>query len=397
MHKILWKLLRLQISPLQFIGFIAANLVGFTILLVGIQFYLDMSPVFTANDSFMNKQYVIISKHISAITTLKGKSPSFSDKEIRNIERQPFVEDCAPFTPSLFNVYAAIGGSGLGGIRMGTEMFFEAVPDEYIDTDLSKWNYHHEADSISIILPKTYLNLYNFGFAGSKGLPTVSEGLVSLISIDFILRGSRGIRNMKGHVVGFSDRINTILVPQAFLDRMNKELCGDTEFHPARYILNVTNPADERIAEFLQEHNYEAEAGSADAGKTTFFLRIIISIVLAVGMIICLLSFYVLLLSIFMILQRHKQKIQNLLLIGYSVKEISRPFTVFTTLTYTIVTLMSVVLMQIVRNNYLPKLEAVYPKYEATTLYPTYLSALTIFLLMCIVSQLAIRRRIRIS
>ena len=63
---------------------------------------------------------------------------------------------------------------------------------------------------------------------------------------------------------------------------------------------------------------------------------------------------------------------------------------------YTIVTLMSVVLMQIVRNNYLPKLEAVYPKYEAATLYPTYLSALTIFLLMCIVSQLAIRRRIRI-
>lgn len=395
MHRLLWKLLRLQISPLQFIGFFAANLVGFTILLVGLQFYQDLNPVFSANDSFMKKQYVIISKHISALTSLNGKPPSFSDKEIRNIEKQPFVEDCAPFTPSYFNVYAAIGGSGLGGISLDTEMFFESVPDEYIDTDLSKWHYREGSDSISIILPKTYLNLYNFGFAGSKGLPTVSEGLVSLVTIDFILRGSRGMRNMKGHVVGFSDRINTILVPQAFLEHMNQELAGNVEQQPARFIIDVKNPADERIAKFLQDHNYEAEAGSADAGKTTFFLRLIISIVLIVGLIICTLSFYVLLLSIFIILQRHKEKIQNLLLIGYAPRDIARPFLIFSTATYVFVAVLATILLHVIRRQYLPQLEAVYPKFEAAITLPTYLLAIALLVIMCLVTRTAIQHRIR--
>ena len=51
--KLIWKLLRQHISVPQFVGFFFANLFGMFIVLLGVQFYRDVLPVFTAEDSFM--------------------------------------------------------------------------------------------------------------------------------------------------------------------------------------------------------------------------------------------------------------------------------------------------------------------------------------------------------
>ena len=50
---LVWKLLRQHISVSQFAGFAFANLFGLLIVLLGYQFYKDVSPVFTGEDSFM--------------------------------------------------------------------------------------------------------------------------------------------------------------------------------------------------------------------------------------------------------------------------------------------------------------------------------------------------------
>ena len=105
-------------------------------------------------------------------------------------------------------------GNAQAGLGFTTDMFFEAIPDRYVDADLSKWNYRLGGDTIPVILPKNYLNLYNFGFASTKGLPALSEAMVGMVQIRFYLRGTQQNRQMAGRVVAFSDRINTILVPQ---------------------------------------------------------------------------------------------------------------------------------------------------------------------------------------
>lgn len=61
---LVWKLLRQHISVPQFIGFVFANLVGMLIVLLGYQFYRDVLPVFTAQDSFMKADYLIVSKKL---------------------------------------------------------------------------------------------------------------------------------------------------------------------------------------------------------------------------------------------------------------------------------------------------------------------------------------------
>lgn len=67
---LVWKLLRQHISVPQFIGFFFANLFGMIIVLLAFQFYRDVLPVFTADDSFMKADYLIMSKKIGTASTI---------------------------------------------------------------------------------------------------------------------------------------------------------------------------------------------------------------------------------------------------------------------------------------------------------------------------------------
>ena len=60
---LVWKLLRQHISLPQLAGFFFANLCGMVIVLLSVQFYKDILPVFTEGDSFIKKDYIIVSKY----------------------------------------------------------------------------------------------------------------------------------------------------------------------------------------------------------------------------------------------------------------------------------------------------------------------------------------------
>lgn len=370
-----------------------ANLCGMTIVLAAVQFATDIIPMFTGSDSFMKPGQMVMAKHVSTVRTLTGKAPTFTQKEIADVRHQPFVSDVGTFTPSLFSVVATLGSQKLG-VEFSTEMFFEAVPDAFMDVDISRWHWKEGDEEVPIVLPRNYLNLYNFGFASSQGLPALSESLVSMVKIRFILRGSAGRKELTGRVVAFSKKLNTILVPQAFMDEMNTTLSPERKPEPSRLIVTVSNPADERIAEYLSNHSYETEADDAEAARTAHLLRIIISIVLVVGLIISALAFYVLLLSIFLLLQKNTEKIDTLLLIGYSPQAVARPYHLLTISLNTLVLILSVIIVLLLRGYYLPLFGQLYPSYSAASLSPALLTGVALYLLVTLLNYVAIRRKV---
>ena len=268
--KLIWKLLRQHISIGQLAGFFLANLFGMVIVLLSVQFYKDIIPMFTEGDSFMKKDYIITTKKISTLGAFAGKSNTFSPQEIENLKKQPFTKSVGAFTPSQFKVSAGLGMQE-AGIRLSTDMFFEAVPDEYVDVKLDKWHFDEETHTIPIIIPRNYLNLYNFGFAQSRSLPKLSEGVMSLVQMDIMMRGNGRVEQYKGNIVGFSNRLNTILVPESFMVWANKNFAPEAEAQPSRLIIEVGNPADASIAKYFQQKGYETEDGKLDAGKTTYY------------------------------------------------------------------------------------------------------------------------------
>ncbi|GCB34253.1 ABC transporter permease [Bacteroides faecalis] len=393
MNTLVWKLLRQHISIGQLAGFFLANLFGMMIVLLSVQFYKDVIPVFTEGDSFMKKDFIIATKKVSTLGTFTNKSNAFSPEEIADMKKQSFTKTIGAFTPSQFKVSAGLGMQE-AGINLSTEMFFESVPDEFVDINLDKWHFDKETQEIPIIIPRNYLNLYNFGFAQSRSLPKISEGLMSLIQMNIILRGNGEIEQYKGNIVGFSNRLNTILVPQSFMDWANKKFAPETEAQPARLIIEVNNPADSAIASYFQKKGYETEDGKLDAGKTTYFLRLIVGIVLGVGLFISVLSFYILMLSIFLLLQKNTTKLESLLLIGYSPNRVALPYQILTVGLNVIVLLLSIGIVSWLRTYYIDSIRLLFPQLETGSLWLAIGMGIFLFLIVSIINILAVRRKV---
>jgi len=390
--KLLWKLLRQHISIGQFSGFVFANLVGMIIVLAGYQFYNDVLPIFTSGDSFMKPNYIMVTKHIGMGNTLSGRSNNFSEKDINDLKSQSFTEKLGCFSTTNYkiSVSLAVGNTPLAN----AEMFFESVPDEFIDINMSDWKYEDGQETVPIILPRTYINMYNFSIAQQRSLPQISESLMSSIIVNIYAHGNGKQQTFKGKVVAFSSTLNAVLVPQAFVDWSNKMFAPDEENRSTRLLMQVNNPADEKITTYFEQNGLEMESDRLNAEKTTYFLRLIVMLVMVIGLIISTLSFYILMLSIYLLVQKNTEKLQNLLLIGYRRARVALPYQLLTIGLNIIVLAVAIIAVYVIRDYYMTTINALYPGISHATMLHTLKLGFILFCIVTLLNAVIIRRKI---
>ena len=362
----IWKLLRQHISILQFSGFFFANIFGLFIVLFGYQFYNDVLPVFTAGDSFMKADYIVLSKKIGAAGTFSGNTKTFSNEEYERLAEQKFVSKIGKFTSTEYRVDASmsVGGANL----FNTELFFESVPDEFVDIPMDKWKYDPRTHVVPIILPRSYITMYNFGFAQSHSLPKISDGVMGMVDFNLFIRGNGHADQYKGKIVAFSNRLNTILVPQDFMDWSNKRYAPDSETLSTRLILEVSNPADDGLTKYAEQNGYDLSDNNLDTGKTTYFLRMLVFMVITVGVIISVMSFFMLILSIYLLVQKNVSKLENLLLIGYSSANIAKPYQLLAVSLNFVALIVVWIILYFIRSYYMDVLMTLFPGVSDGTL-----------------------------
>lgn len=390
--RLVWKLLRQHISVPQFAGFFFANLVGMLIVLLGFQFYHDVLPVFTAKDSFLKADYLILSKRVGTADVFTGRGHEFSGSEIDDLSVQPFVTSVGKFTSTNYRVDASLSVNGIP--LMKTDFFFESVPDDFVDVSSSEWEYKSGDKRVPIILPRSYINMYNFGFAQTRSLPKISEGLLGMIDLGILIRGNGQEERFHGKVIGFSNRLNTILVPQSFMDWSNARFAPGEPTKSTRLIVQVGNPADERVTTYLEKKGYEVESDKLAAEKTTYFLRMVVSLVMIVGLVISVLSFYILMLSVYLLVQKNASKLENLLLIGYSPARVAMPYQVLTIALNVAVLFMAWALLSVARGYYMDILTTLFPQMESGGLWPSIVAGLILFLAVSVLNVIVVRRKV---
>lgn len=308
------RLLRHNVSPSQIIGYALANLVGLAIVLTAIQFYRDVTSAGADGeaDSFISPDYLIISKRVD---NAAGARP-FTAREIADIEAQPWSQGVGRFTAADFNVAASLN---MGGSHMGTTLFLESIPDEFFDISPEGWDYRPgSGQPVPIVISKDYLTLYNFGYASSRGMPQISEQMISLVPLRLSLSGNGRQEWVDARIVGFSSRLNTIAVPGAFMEWANGEYASGQPSDPSRLIVKLKRAGDPTATAYLDSHGYEAAGDKAASGKTAYFLSLVTGVVVGVGLLISLLAVFILVLSIHLLMQKNRDKIHDLLLLGYT-------------------------------------------------------------------------------
>ncbi len=324
-------LLKKQVDKSQLLFFALSSSLGLAILLIVIQLFIDTTPVFSSENDLLGNQNLIIYKDL-------GRDNAFTTDEITELEQQPFINKTGGFTHGTYRVLASVTLPNYTGIS--TEMFLEAVGDEFIDIKSDDWKWQPGDREVPIIIPKNYINLYNFGYAASTGMPQINEKIIRQIPIDLKLTGSSKTELYPAYILDASEKINSILVPKSFLSYTNKTLSPLKESKISRIILDVINPSDPKLLQFLASKKYNYLSNDVQNSKLSYVLKLILSIVLGIGLLITFLSIYLVITNINLLILKNKQTITQLHFLGYSKTQIAK---VYHTIAYKILAVSIVV------------------------------------------------------
>lgn len=345
--RLIWKLLRNHISVFELAIFFVANLIGMAVILAGVQVYSDVRPLLSGEQSLIGNDYMIITRPVERV----GSSAlTFSAEDIEELRGEEFVIDLGVFASSQYEVNGSIM---FNGRRLSTMMFFESVPDNFIDVESKEWRFRPSDREIPIIIPRNYLNLYNFGFSQTQNLPQITEDIIKRVELGIELEGNgrRGV--YIGRVVGFSDRLNTILVPMEFMEWANSTYATTVSDEATRLILEVKNPGTPEVIEYLSEKGYVAEDKPSESSKALFLLKVSIAVIVFIGLLFSLLSIAILTLSIYLLLQKNIDKLKTLVFIGYTPRYVALPYILMTVVLNLSVWTLSVIAVSFAQDVYM--------------------------------------------
>lgn len=372
---VIWCLLKQNISTGQLLGYTIANVVGLSVILVGILFYADSRHSTDNDDNYFSNAYIVLSKKVSGI----GFSPvSFSEEEIADLNKQSWTKRVGRFTSSQFAVNGAVS---VGGRALSSYLFFESIPDDFFEHKPKDWVFTPEKPFVPIMLSRDYLALYNFGFAAPQGLPQVDEDVVGAIPIRLCLIGENSIPDyFDAAIVGFSSRLNTIAVPQSFMDWANARYSSNGSANSSRLIVEIDRLASSGMKDYFTEHGIEMAGDDKSTSNISSFLSIVSVFVASNGFIISSLALFILLLSIFLLLQKNKEKLRNLMLLGYSPKEVGKYYIRFVTVLNGLIVSFCIIITIIVRTTWQAQLQEL--SLGGASLLPIFITALSFFIIV---------------
>lgn len=396
--KLLFKLLRQNISGWQIAGFVIANLLGGAIILLGSQAYRDFDRFMEKESGLLSEGYVVVTKPISGLSTLKsllGIKPVFSGEEIEKMRQHPAVSDIGLFSTANFQIR---GSFSLGELNISTDLFMESVPDKFIDvkfSDESVWQADIDTDCIPVIIPRKYLNIYNYGYASTKGLPQLGEGLTSAFPISMTLAGNGQTRRYQARIVGYTDRLNTILVPESFLEQANAAFASKEPEPPSRLIVATTSKGrNTSFIDYLEQNGYSIE-GDLESLRLQAVVHGILWVVIGIGSVVSILAFVLLLISIQLLIEKNKDKFINLHSLGYSVSQIAAPYSLLIAAVDVAVWLVSACVVSLVYPELFAFISAISPDVQLASLLPLWIVAAVLAMLFVVLHRIVIVRQIR--
>ena len=329
----------------QVLGYSAALFIGVSIILIVFQVYLDTKPLLTQQSEVFKGNFAVISKNISVFKTIDKEKIYFTEKEINELESQSFSRDVSTFKNATFKIKAFSNKSENVPVFY-TDLFFESISDKYLDVKTDEWDWDASMDFIPIMIPENYLNLYNFGFAESQGLPVLSKNTISQIDFKVRISGNNKSKDYNSKIVGFSNKINSILVPDSFLKWANIEFGRSKTIKTSRILIEFNNPSDEKILEYFNNNNFSINKEKLEFSKLVFFFNSALFFVFFIAFIIVILSVSFILLSMNLIIQRNKEMMINLYNIGYSHHDIAK----FYQIVISLVTILSIITSILISN-----------------------------------------------
>ncbi|RPD37970.1 FtsX-like permease family protein [Chitinophaga barathri] len=294
--------------------------IAMLLILVALQVHTNFNELlYGSRNQNERADYLVVNKKITNDMMGKPELTVFKPEELKDIAAQPFVEDFSIITAAQYNVRLEADQLGFS-----TLAFFESVPDSFIDVQSTDWKWQEGQQIVPIIVPRDFTNMFNFGFALGNNMPQFSEETIKTLSPGIVV--SQGMRTGRflGRIVGFSDRISTVLVPQSFMDWANNIYSTGAAKAPSRIIVKTKDPSSTVLTNYLEEHKYVTDEEKTKYSKIRGIVQIIVSAVGFFGLVLLMFALLVFSMFIQLVIESYRNEIRLLITLGASPGQLQR-------------------------------------------------------------------------
>lgn len=387
LNQLLKKLIRSGSGRTRFILAVVGLSIALLLILAAVQLQANYNELLhskTNQDSIAN--FLVINK---AVTDKTVGATSLSAEEIEDLRKQPFVDAIGILTPSRFKVAAQ---SVSDKVPFYSDIFFESVPDDFIDVQSEDWKWDENSQFIPMIVPNQFLDMYNFGFATSQDLPQLTQELVKNLPIEIRIKDLFGRVSYYGKVVGFSDRISSVLVPQPFMDWANAKYGTSQVTRASRVVIRTKDPGNPLLVSYLKAHGLSTDADKTRFSKYRQVVDTVVNISWITGAVMLLFALLIFTLFIQLTVASCKEEITLLVTLGAAPAQLQRflmkqffpPNIVIIIVVLVVLSALQLLLRQVLQS------QSIY--ISATISFTTLIAAALICMVLWLVNRMSIRK-----
>ena len=286
--------------------------VGVLLLLSSIQLFININALLKEKNSRKDgADFISVTKTIT--NENMGKDNRFTQGDLEEIKSKPFITDAAPLISNQFRVKASAGSI----IPFSTDLFLESLDEKFLDTVPPSFTWHEGQPDVPIIFSSDFMEMYNV-FAPSQDLPQLSDKTMSSVNIVLECYTPAGVQNFRARIVALSDRINSVLVPNNFMQWANKNFGGVSQVNPSRIYIKTVDANNPQLLNFLESKDYRVNKDKTKFGRVKQILQAIVSGLAGFGVLVILLAMLLFSFYLQLMIARSKDNLQLLLLLGYS-------------------------------------------------------------------------------
>ena len=322
----------------QIIIAMIGSFLGITFLITSIHFLIRVNE-FGQGNEILGPNTIIVQKKVTTSSTLGMTSTTFSEKEIKKMKEEPYIEDVKPVISNNFDVSFQTNDPLVPYFR--SDVFIQTVDPSFLDVNTDDWTWKEGDTSVPIIMPRDILVMLNT-FMSASGINQVSDDLAMKIKFKFTLSNETEKEWIDAHIIGFTNEVSAVLVPESFMKYGNDKYSGGKEQKITQVMISGKENEFGKVEELMTKKGLESKNAQMVVGRLKSIIGTLFFVVLGISIIAVFLSGLVMIQYLQLLISRNAYEVRTLLRIGYEPKLLISKFSFYFARIFAIVSIIGI-------------------------------------------------------
>ncbi|WP_294674186.1 hypothetical protein [uncultured Fluviicola sp.] len=323
----------------QLIIAVVGAFLGMTFLITSIHYLIKVND-FGKGAEILGPNTVIVQKKVSSFNTLNLAKTDFSLSEIEEMKKKPFILDVQPVESNNFNITIETADPSVPRFR--GDIFIQTLDPDILDVKSKEFRWKQGDTLVPILMPRDLLVMMNM-FMVSKGMPQISDELAKDIHFKFCMKTDTVKEYISCRIIGFSNDVPSVLVPQNFMNWANNRFAPDAEQKISQIIISGKENEFGLVEQMLQERHLESKNAQVAIGRLKSTVGTLILVVLGISIIAVFLSGLVLIQYLQLLLSKNLYEVRTLMRLGHHPNSLVTNFFVYFSKVFGIIGILSLV------------------------------------------------------